>query len=498
MDNKIDEHKHLFNADLNSFNKAFLGHKMSNESAPFHPTMNEELMNDSHDRSAFVCFRGSAKSTLVSVSQTIWRICKHDGQYPLFIIIISQTQQVASAFLQSIKWEIQFNPRIKYYYGELYDPQRTWSKTRIETANNVCVQAAGSLQQIRGFQFMGNRPNIIILDDIESESNSDTPEARRKLKAWLEGAVFPALDSEFGRIQMVGTIIHNDSYLNQTLTNPDWTALNFPIITPDGESAWPSRYPMRKIEIIKERFINAGVGHIFYREFMNEPIDPSQQPFTEEDIVEHGMNLIHAHGISYLVGESDNETFEVRTQIGVDPAISLRGDFSTIVVTAIAPDGVMYVVDYMRDRIRPDELIDRIFNYVDTYHPELVRVEATAFQEVLIDELYKRMRENNVYFGIEPMKPTTKKEARILSMQPKFRAKGIRIKKGMRELKQELLDFPKGATDDLLDGLYYSIKDLYPPASSNVMKKIEEAKNPVKKRPLTHTTGINWLTGAPF
>jgi hypothetical protein len=48
-------------------------------------------------------------------------------------------------------------------------------------------------------------------------------------------------------------------------------------------------------------------------------------------------------------------------------------------------------------------------------------------------------------------------------MHPFFAQKKMHIQKDMTELKDELLMFPRGKHDDLLDGLYYATKHNYPP-----------------------------------
>ena len=48
-------------------------------------------------------------------------------------------------------------------------------------------------------------------------------------------------------------------------------------------------------------------------------------------------------------------------------------------------------------------------------------------------------------------------------MQPYFAQKKVYIQENMEELKNELLLYPRGKHDDLLDGLYYATKKCYAP-----------------------------------
>jgi len=414
----------------------------------------------------------------------------------LFIIIISQTQSVAASFLQNIKWELQFNPKIKFYYGNFYDPNRTWSKTRIETINNVCIQAAGAGQQIRGFQFMNQRPQIIILDDIESEKNSDTPDAREKIRNWISGAVMPSLDANNSRIIMIGTIIHSDSYLKRALDNPDWVSVSYPIINEAGESSWPDRFTKERIEMLRDKYSKAGMIHIFHREYMNEPIDPSQQPFPEEKIKWHTGRVVRLNGKSWIEVEGAKKRIAVYT--GVDPAISMKGDFSAIVTIGMASDGIIYILNYVREHLRPSDLIDMIFSEHDKYKPELVTIESIAFQEALVDYMYKKMRETNNHFPITDIKPHIKKELRLQSLEPRFNSGSIYLREGMHELKRELTEFPRGATDDLMDGLWFAIENASPPKVLSYEEEEFLNNHPYIPRPSMNRNGINWLTGQRF
>ena len=70
--------------------------------------------------------------------------------------------------------------------------------------------------------------------------------------------------------------------------------------------------------------------------------------------------------------------------------------------------------------------------------------------------------------------PRTKKSARLESMQPHFYQKRVYLKKDMENLQGELLMYPRGKHDDLLDGLYYAMKGAYKPISSQFQQASSE------------------------
>jgi len=59
--------------------------------------------------------------------------------------------------------------------------------------------------------------------------------------------------------------------------------------------------------------------------------------------------------------------------------------------------------------------------------------------------------------------PRTRKSYRLESLQPLFANKRVFIQSNMQALENELLLYPRGKNDDLLDGFYYANKNSYRP-----------------------------------
>ena len=67
-------------------------------------------------------------------------------------------------------------------------------------------------------------------------------------------------------------------------------------------------------------------------------------------------------------------------------------------------------------------------------------------------------------------------------MEPYFYNKQVFLKNGMEELRAELLMYPRGKHDDLLDGLYYAMLNLYKP----YVRSTEDIVKPEANQPLQH------------
>ena len=198
--------------------------------------------------------------------------------------------------------------------------------------------------------------------------------------------------------------------------------------------------------------------------YMNNPTDAVNQVFKRDWIqyyVERPQNL--AICMSVDPAQSDKEQTS-------DP------DYSIVEVTGVEPkSGNIYVLDYVRERFNPGELVDAIFNMYRVWKPLLVKIEAIAYQRTLSWYIRKRMEQLNIYFTIDEIKSLKgSKVDRIRGLQPYFSAGKIFIKATMPELERELLSFPKGAHDDIIDALCMQIEFWYHESESYEKAKIKD------------------------
>ena len=78
-------------------------------------------------------------------------------------------------------------------------------------------------------------------------------------------------------------------------------------------------------------------------------------------------------------------------------------------------------------RFSPTEVIDILFKQVSAWKPLEVRAEKAALQQVLSHFIDQKMLRENRHFLMNSLEynSTTKKEYRILGLQPKFKARMI-------------------------------------------------------------------------
>jgi predicted phage terminase large subunit-like protein len=129
----------------------------------------------------------------------------------------------------------------------------------------------------------------------------------------------------------------------------------------------------------------------------------------------------------------------------------------------------IYTLDYLRGHWNVSESIENIFTTYQKWRPSVVGLETVAYQKALKSWLEEKQRQRGIYFPITELKRNTNesKEFRIKAMEPFYREGKWYHASWMKDkdLELELLQFPKGKHDDLIDA-GASMLDLLVPGDS--------------------------------
>ena len=77
----------------------------------------------------------------------------------------------------------------------------------------------------------------------------------------------------------------------------------------------------------------------------------------------------------------------------IDPAISQKqeADYTAIAVIVITQDNHTYVIDIFRDKILPDEIINKTLELAEIHQVNAIGIETIQYQKMLALELKKQM-----------------------------------------------------------------------------------------------------------
>lgn len=156
--------------DRGYFFQTYLPHYFSKPPAEFHKELLE--YSDMEGEPVFIAApREHAKSTLCTLA-----IPLHDIVYKKkhFLIIISDTEDLAADFCQFIQMELESNERLRNDFGELVR-QGFWRAEDFTAKNGVRIKARGRGQKVRGLRNRQYRPDRILIDDLENDKNVRNP-----------------------------------------------------------------------------------------------------------------------------------------------------------------------------------------------------------------------------------------------------------------------------------------------------------------------------------
>lgn len=488
---KAEEALQLAYKDLIAFGKLFLPDDFMRSETPFFHYEIADVINDLEvKQSAIIIPRGHGKTVLTKAS-VIKDFCFCPTDDHLFYAWVAATQKLSSGNMDYIKTHLEFNEKIKYYFGSLKG--KKWTEDDIELSNGCKLITKSNVAGIRGGSKLHKRYDLIILDDFEHEANTITKDARQKNSNLVTAVVYPALEPHTGRLRVNGTPVHYDSFINNLLAsnakaiknNEDfaWNVITYKAIMPEGGSLWDSWFPMSKLEEKKKFYKDSGEPQKFFQEYMMEVQSEEDSIFNRQHISYHDYSFHKKDEQSYLL--VDKDYIPVNTFIGCDPATDIDNkysDFSVIMVIAVDENNTVYVLDYIRDRGAPTigtkdnsgniigktGVVDYIIDKYKEYNCISATVEDVAMNRSILQALNtERSRTNRFDISVIPEKPGgTQKRNRIYSgLSGRFSMKKVYLRESHYDLLNEILTFgSRMAHDDTIESLYYACRHAFPPS----------------------------------
>ena len=311
---------------------------------------------------------------------------------------------------------------------------------------------------------LGLSHNCVIIDDPQDVEDAQSETVTENDWNWfLSDVMFLGQNT---RLFIIGNNLGERCIIERVMTNAK--ELNFdchkvPIIV-NGVSSWPSKYTVESIEKSKEDFRILGKLDIWFREKMCEAISDETRTFRREDFRYYTPSLIN------------DLAKKCNIFICVDLAISEKqtADYTAIPVIGINSENHWFILDCVYGRFDPSQTIDHIFNLVKRWKPKMVGIERVAYQRALIHFIAKEMPVRDTFFAIKELEAEKQKEMRIKGIQPRFRTKTVWFPEHaqwLTEMESELLMFPKGLHDDLIDALAYLPTFGYPMDKSELKRQ---------------------------
>lgn len=427
--------------------------------ASFQREMFRITENENINMAVIIAFRGSAKSTIMTMSYPLWAIL--GKQQKKCVVIISQTQQQVRTHFANLKRELEGNEILRKDIGALEEESDEWgSYSLVLKKFNARIIAASSEQSIRGIRHGSNRPDLIICDDVEDLTSVKTQEGRDKTFSWLSGEVIPLGDKNT-KIIMIGNLLHEDSLLmrlKRKILEKDLDAEfhEYPLVTDDGKILWLEKFS--NIEEIERYHKVIGDEKAWQREYMLKIIPDEDQ-------------LVLREWIQYYDQLPENKKDYRYTAIAVDLAISASStaDYTSMIVGHVYGNEetmrVYILPNPINQRLDFPKTIETLKNLANTCGLDgraEIFIEDVGYQKSVIQQLKKEGYEVKGF----PVRGQDKR-ARLSSVTPMIQIGKVLFPRGSCDLlARQLVNFGAEKHDDLVDAftilMHMAIKEDIP------------------------------------
>jgi phage terminase large subunit-like protein len=405
------------------------------------------------NRDAFIAPRECGKSTWIFLILPMWAAAHGHVK---FIAAFSDAASQAETHLMTFKNELEGNEYLQEDYPELCKPKIVASSGRamasnswrIIQSNDFIFDANGIDTNSLGKKVFGQRPDLIILDDIEKGEKNYSEYQAGQQKNTVFDDIAPM--NIYARMIFVGTTTMPNSVMDQFrkyaekysdpelgwITDQNVKVHYYPAIlnNDDGSerSVWPEKWPLDWLQ--SQRHLRD-----FAKNYMNRPVNTDGTFWVNEDVEIEELN---DYG---------------NTIISIDPAVTKNkiSDFTGIAVLSrgISSDGKnnVYVRHAEQVKMSPSEIADRVASLVDIYDAGVVYVEVNQGGDLWKD-VFK-----HVPAKYRSKNQSLSKQIRAGKALNFYQQKKVKHTSHFPVLEEQMWAFPKISHEDVLDAVVSGI-----------------------------------------
>jgi hypothetical protein len=400
-------------------------------------------------------FRGSAKTTIVTIGFTLFRIGHDPTKANLLIQVGDDTANTNTKQIADI---IEHNPGWKLVFPNIVpDRDLGWSSTGFQVKDSSIEypewrkrNADRKDPTLLGFGYrsgslIGKRPTgVLIIDDINDINNTSSSKENEATIGVLTSTIFPTRTPTTWTI-FIGTPWTTNDVLSYVKATGEFVASKTPILDDDHESVWPDRFSIA--EINSQKAVSGSIE--FARMYLLDLTAAAGAHLKREWLHKYPAEKINSQWPVYM---------------GVDYASSsdkISGkerDYFAVAIGRIIPGGGVIVCDGFRDHVSQGEAEHKLKALASVYNPVLIGIENIGKGE----EFYGLMlRSTNL-----PLMPchtgrSSKADRFEKQMAPIFEFSRAWMSDAetnfLKAFEEEWLLFPNAEHDDTLDAVYWML-----------------------------------------
>lgn len=320
-----------------------------------------------------------------------------------------------------------------------------------------------------GGPITGKGADILIIDDpVKNAEEANSKTYREKAWDWYTSTAYTRLEPG-GAIILIQTRWHEDDLAGRIKNHDEdsepWEEVHLPALALEndplgrqpGAALWPQRFNEERLAAIKKTIGSYWFSALY--QGLPQPAEGGQFKRSwfrywrrEGDYI---RLLGPDEGVSKLVRLADCRRFGI-----MDLAFSLKksADYTAISAWAVTPDSDLILLDLHRDRIEGPGLVPAARRMVERHDLPYIGIEATAAQLAVV----QTARRSGL--TVRALRAETDKVSRAQIATVRCEAGQVYFPAQapwLGDFETELLSFPTGAHDDMVDTLLYAAYDVH-------------------------------------
>jgi len=393
--------------------------------------------------------RGHAKTTFIKLL-ICWLVLYKRAH---FILMVCSTEPHSYNMMDDVDYMLS-NRNVRLIWGNwksgLVRDTKGLKRGKFN-GEEVVLAALGAGTSVRGLNILNTRPDVIIMDDIQTKECAKSESENQALLEWLTGTLLKCRDMQKALLVYIGNMYNEDCILNSLKLHRQWQSFIIGAILDDWTTLWPEMFTLEQLLSEYKHDNSLGLGDIWFSEVMNIPVG--------------GKLSLLPEGRLPITPILDAEV-PIGCFITIDPSGYRKDSDDTVIMVHRVYAPIHYRVEWISAGLmNPGKCINKALELSLEWEATHIFVETVAYQQTLQWHLQEAIKNNGeLYKGLI-----------ICELKPARRNKTSRIRTWIKALLDGTYSLADGVrnavmfqalafriertdnTDDILDDGAYGI-----------------------------------------
>jgi len=390
--------------------------------------------------------RGHAKTTFIKLL-ICWLVLYHRAH---FVLMVCSTEPHSYNMMDDVDYMLS-GGKVRSIWGNwksgLVRDTKGLKRGKFN-GEEVVLAALGAGTSVRGLNILNTRPDVIIMDDIQTKECAKSKTENDALMEWLTGTLIKCRDMQRALLVYIGNMYNEDCILNQLKLHVQWQSFIVGAVLKDWATLWPEMFTLEQLLDEYKHDNKLGLGDIWFSEVMNIPVGGKLSLLPEGKL-------------------PDSVILDIEEPIGcfitIDPSgYRANSDDSVLVVHRVYAPFHYRVECIVAKIMNPGECIEAALALAQEWKATHIFVETVAYQQTLKWHLEQAVLEEGQNVTIMEVKPARRhKTSRIRAWIKNVLEGSYSLRKETRNaIMFQALAFKVDRTDntdDILDACSYGL-----------------------------------------